>query len=129
MRLSVVIPSRVDEYLNRTIEDLLKKAEEDIEIIVVLDGYWTAIFDDKRVKVVHFGQHRGMRDAINAGMRIATGDYVMKTDEHCMFDQGFDKKLKADCEDGWVVIPRRKRLDAEKWELINDGRSDIDLII
>ena len=26
----------------------------------------------------------------------------------------------------WVVIPRRKRLDPDKWEIITDGRPDID---
>ena len=126
MSLSVVIPSRVDEYLNKTVEDILAKAKGKIEIIAVLDGYWTQVLNDKRVRVVHFGQHKGMREAISAGMAIATGEYVMKCDEHIMFDEGFDEKLKADCEDGWVVIPRRKRLDAEKWELIEDGRPDID---
>lgn len=124
--ISVVIPSRVPEYLNKTIEDLLKNAEEDIEIIVILDGYQTEILNDKRVKVIRFGQHKGMREAISQGMRIATGEYVMKIDEHCMVEKGFDVKLKADCEDGWVVIPRRKRLDTEKWEVIEDGRSPVD---
>ena len=127
-KLSVIIPSRQPEYLNKTIEDLLGKAAEDIEIIVVLDGYWSdpPVKEDKRVRLIHFGAHRGMRDAINAGIRIAGGEYIMKTDEHCMFDEGFDRKLKQDCQDDWVVIPRRKRLDAENWKLIEDGRPDID---
>lgn len=125
--ISVIIPSRSPEFLQKTVDGLLQNAKEDIEVIVVLDGYWSEpLKDDKRVRVIHFGQHKGMREAISQGMRIARGDYVMKLDEHCMVDEGFDVKLKADCEDGWVVIPRRKRLDAEKWELVNDGRSDID---
>lgn len=122
----MVIPSRVPDYLNKTIEDLLVNAEEDIEIIVVLDGYWSEIIDDKRVRVIHFGQHKGMREAISQGMRIATGDYVMKIDEHCMVDKGFDKKLKADYIEDWVVIPRRYRLDADNWKIIEDGRPPID---
>lgn len=126
-KLSVIIPSIQPQYLQRTVEDILLKAKGDIEIIIILDGYWHDVaIDDPRVRTVHFGRHIGMRGGINAGMTIATGDYMMKTDEHCMFDEGFDEKLKADCEDGWVVIPRRKRLDAEKWEVINDGRPDID---
>lgn len=124
MSLSVVIPSRVDEYLNRTIEDLLQKAKGDIEVIVILDGYTTNV--DPRARVVHLATHQGMREAINIGMRVARNKYVMKIDEHCMVDEGFDVKLAQDCESGWVVIPRRKRLDAEKWELINDGRPDVD---
>jgi Glycosyltransferases involved in cell wall biogenesis len=129
--LSVIIPSRCDEYLQKTIDGLLEKAEGDIEIIVVLDGYWpkTPLNPDKRVIVVHHGtqfDNRGMRASINAGMALSKGKYVMKIDEHCLVDQGFDVKLAADCEDNWVVIPRRYRLDAEKWEIVKDGRSPVD---
>lgn len=129
--LSIIIASRVDQYLQPTIDDLLKKAEGEIEIIVVLDGYWPSpmIKDDPRVVVVHQGmQHDnlGMREAINAAASIARGEYLMKIDEHCMVDQGFDVKLKADCEDNWVVIPRRYRLDAENWSIIEDGRPPVD---
>lgn len=123
MKTSVVIPSRQPEYLNKTISDLFEKGN-DLEVIVVLDGYWTQV--DERARVIHFGTHKGMRDAINAGMQIARGEYVMKLDEHCMVDKDFDLKLIEDCEDDWVVVPRRKRLDADKWELIEDGRRDVD---
>ncbi|HLG91243.1 MAG TPA: glycosyltransferase [Candidatus Saccharimonadales bacterium] len=129
--LSVVIPSRSDQYLQRTIDDLLEKAEGEVEIIVTLDGYWPnpMLRDDPRVIILHHGQlhnHVGMRGGINAAMEIASGDYVMKIDEHCMVDQGFDLKLAADCEDNWVVIPRRYRLDPDAWQLIEDGRPPVD---
>ena len=67
-----------------------------------------------------------MRAGINASADIAQGEYLMKIDEHCMVDKGFDKKLMADCEDDWVVIPRRHRLEPETWELIKDGRPPVD---
>lgn len=129
--LSVIIPSRVETYLQKTIDDLLIKAHEPIEVVVVLDGYWPKEYnwDDPRIVVVHQGtadHNPGMRSAINRGMAAARGEYVMKVDEHCMFDEGFDVKLKADCEDNWVVIPRRYRLDAENWRIIEDGRPPID---
>lgn len=129
-KLSVVIPHRVDQYLNKTIEDLLAKAKGEIEIIVVADGVWPSkIVDDKRVIYIHQGTvHNapGMREAINKGMSIASGDYVMKIDEHCMVSEGFDLELIKNCEEHWVVIPRRLRLDADKWELIEDGRPPVD---
>ncbi len=132
--LSVIIPSRVDQYLQKTIDGILAMAEGAIEIIVVLDGYWPSpkIKDDPRVIVFHQGTFHdsfGMRAAINAGVAISKGEYIMKTDEHCMFDKGFDVKLIADCEDDWLVVPRRYRLDAEKWEVIKDGRPPIDYMI
>ena len=124
--LTVIIPSRNEMFLSKTIEDILKKARGEIEVIAVLDGYWPsetkrekwstpAIIQDDRVTYIHFGEPRGLRVAINAGVAIAKGDYVMKVDGHCLFDEGFDVKLAEDCEDNWVVIPRRYSLDAENW--------------
>lgn len=131
IQTSVIIPSRVDQYLQKTIDDLLQKAEAGIEIIVVMDGYWpdVPVKDDPRVHIIHHGTLHdsiGMREGINRGMSMAKGEFVMKIDEHCMVDQGFDVKLALDCGEHDVVIPRRKRLDPEKWELIHDGRPDID---
>lgn len=129
--LSVVIPSRQPEFLQKTIDDLLGKAEGEVEVIVCFDGIWPEVMlrDDPRVVIFHHGEvhdNVGMRGSISAGMRLARGDYVMKCDEHTMVDQGYDLKLAADCEDDWVVIPRRKRLDPENWRLIEDGRPPVD---
>ena len=57
----------------------------------------------------------GMRAAINAGAEIASGDWLMKTDSHCMFDQDFDLKLIEDCDDNTLAVPRRYSLDGENW--------------
>ncbi len=84
---------------------------------------------DKRVRVIQQGtlhDNFGMRRAINDGISLAQGEFIMKIDEHCMVDQGYDFKLALSCHEQAVVIPRRKRLDPEKWELIEDGRPPID---
>ena len=39
-RVSVIIPSRNERFLTKTVIDLLAKAQGDIEIIAVLEGYW-----------------------------------------------------------------------------------------
>lgn len=129
--LSVIIPSRSPQYLQETVDDLLNKAEGEIEVIVVLDGHWPnpMLKDDERVRIIHHGiQHdnKGMRASINAGVALSKGEFIMKIDEHTMFDQGYDVKLVADCEDNWVVIPRRYRLDPDEWKIIEDGRPHID---
>jgi glycosyltransferase involved in cell wall biosynthesis len=124
--LSVIIPSRNEKYLNKTVEDLLSKAEGKIEIIEILDGYWEAPIADPRVKVIHRGKAMGMRAGINAGVAIARGEYILKTDAHCLFAQGFDLELIKSCEDKTVIVPRRYRLDAENWKVIEDGRPPID---
>jgi len=122
MKLSIVIPSYKDPLLHKTIDDLLEKAEGEIEIIPVLDGYWTTepIREDPRIKIVHLGKNRGMRDAINAGVLVSTGDYLMRADEHQMFDKGFDTKILSTIEDNWIVTPRRYALDVKKWEIMDE---------
>jgi glycosyltransferase involved in cell wall biosynthesis len=119
--LSVIIPSRNSPFLTKTIEDILLKASGEIEVIVNVDENWPEkLLDDPRVTYIHPGATKGMRWGINAGIALAKGRYVMKTDDHCMFAQGFDTILCADCDDNWVVIPRRYSLDAENWQINKD---------
>lgn len=115
-KLSIIIPSRNERFLPQTVEDLLSKGG-DIEVIAVLDGYRPdpPLKEDKRLIQLHRGRSYGMRAGINAGAAVATGEYLMKLDGHCMFGENFDEILKADCDDNWVVIPRRYSLDAENW--------------
>lgn len=129
--LSVIIPSRSDQYLQKTVDDLFAKAEGQVEVIVVYDGRWASpiLRDDPRLIQMHHGMlhnNYGMRASINAGVRISTGEYLLIIDEQCGVDQGYDVKLAADCEDNWVAIPRRMRLEPETWTLIEDGRPPID---
>ncbi len=127
-KLSIIVPSRNEVFLQKTINDLTEKAEEDIEIIVVLDGYWIELEENPNVVIIHRGKAKGLRNAVNSAVAIAKGEYIMKIDAHCMFDKGYDVKLKADCEDNWICIPTRKRLDAENWcpsTDTGDKRSDI----
>lgn len=129
--LSIVIPSRDPRFLQQTIDDLLKNARGEVEVIVILDGYWPdpLLKADKRVKVIHHGtlqNNKGMRYGINAGVAVAEGEHILKADEHTMWAPGYDLALIADCQDDWVVVPRRFRLDPEKWELVEDGRPPID---
>ena len=113
--LSCIIPSFKDPSLHKTIQSILDNAQGEIEIICVLDGYWTEIIDDPRVKVLHLGKNRGMRDAINAGVAISKGEYLMRTDEHC----SFDKVIIDNMEDNWIVTPTRYELDPIKWKRMN----------
>ena len=122
-KVSIIIPSRGGQpYLQNTIDGLLKNAKEDIEIIVVMDGIWPDPFltPSDKVTIIHHGTQfnsLGMKEGIMRGIAVSHGEYIMKTDEHTMFDEGYDVKLKADCEDNWVVIPRRHRLLGDEWEL------------
>lgn len=117
-KVSVVIPSRNEQFLAPTVEDLIAKAAGDIEVIAILDGYWPdpILNDHPNLTIIHRSVPLGMRAGINAGVAIANGRYIMKLDAHCAVDEGFDEKLKEDCDEDWVVIPRRYSLDPETWE-------------
>lgn len=116
-RVSVVIPSRRERFLQPTIDDLCKKAAGPIEIIVVHDGAWPdpPLKDNPLVTSIHWAESRGMRAGINAAVSIARGDYILKLDGHCMVGEGFDEILKEDCPEDAVMVPRRYSLDAENW--------------
>lgn len=118
--ISVVIPSYKDPLLHKTIDSLLENAEGEIEIIAVADGYWPDhLKDDPRVHLIHIGKNQGMRNAINTGVRLAKGEYIMRTDEHCMFGKGYDRILTETFEDNWIVYPKRFYLNTEKWEVMD----------
>ena len=122
IKLSVIIPSYKDPLLQKTINSLLENAEGEIEVIAVLDGYYPPseqIVDDKRVKYLHLGKNRGMRGAINAGMAIAKGEFMMRLDEHCMFGKGYDKILTEACKPNQIMTARRYFLDPVKWEVMD----------
>lgn len=129
MLLSVVIPARNEQFLNKTILDVAEKSGLDTEIIAVLDGYWPADpVEHPKVSYIHFGKAKGMRAAINAGVAIARGEYVMKLDAHCMISPGFDEVLANVCQENWVCVPTRLRLDPENWAVVEDGRPPINYL-
>jgi len=132
--LSIAIPSRNEKFLRNTILDVLSNATGEIEVFPILDGYEPSVadlVDDVRVKYIRLPLGDGKchkRQGINEMVRICKGEYVMSLDAHCMVAKGFDEQLVKDHKPNWVQIPRRNRLDAEKWciQEQQDGRPPID---
>lgn len=123
--LSVIIPARNEEFLKRTVDDALAKSEADTEVIVVSDGDWPLepLDDDPRIIIVKTSEPIGQRAAINVAARISTAKFIMKLDAHCILDQGYDRKLMADCEYDWTVIPRMYNLHAFNWRCLKCGNT------
>src|SRR3990172_2069079 len=97
-KLSVIIPARNEQYLNRTVEDLFAKAAGEIEVIAVLDGpsEYLPPTERKGLTVIRKVQE-GLRPAINAGAAMSMGEYLCKVDAHTAVSPGFDETLKTDC--------------------------------
>ena len=83
-KISVIVPVyNVEQYLERCVNSLIHQTFSDVEIILVDDGSndgSPALCDelskrDDRIKVIH-KQNGGLSSARNAGLEIATGEYV-----------------------------------------------------
>lgn len=135
-KLSIIIPSRDEKFLTPTIDDIFRNArDEQTEVIAVLDsdkwpGDWKEVTNrHPRLHTIHNGSPIGMRGSINKGVASAISrgaKYVAKFDGHCAFSEGFDVVLMADCDDDWIVVPRRGRLDPESWTATDTHKPDID---
>lgn len=117
MDLSVIIAARNEEFLQRTIEDVLEKMRGDTEVIAILDGYWPepGIKIHEKVTIIHHENSIGQRAAINEGVNLSNAKYIMKLDAHCSLSEGFDIELAKDCEYNWTIIPRMYNLHAFDW--------------
>jgi glycosyltransferase involved in cell wall biosynthesis len=114
-KVSIIIPSRDEPWLNKTINDLIMKAGGEIEIIAIVDGPTDQPIpvENSTVKVIRLAKPMGMRHGINLGANIATGEFLMKLDSHCMMTEGYDLLFQKDCDKDWVVISRRGELSPD----------------
>ena len=117
MDLSILIPSRNEMFLAKTIENILQNIESDTEVIAVLDGAWAdpPIPDNPRVTLIYNPQSIGQRAATNQAAKISKAKFLMKCDAHCAFDKGFDVKMMAEMHDNWTMAPLMKNLHAFDW--------------
>ena len=83
-KVSVIVPVyKVEKYLERCVSSIVNQTYSNLEIILVDDGspdncpqmcdVWAQ--RDDRIRVIH-KPNGGLSDARNAGMDIATGDYI-----------------------------------------------------
>lgn len=86
--ISIIVPIyKVEQYLDRCISSIFAQTFQDYELILVDDGSPDNCgkmcddyaLKDKRVKVVH-KENGGLADARNAGLDIATGEYILFCD-------------------------------------------------
>ena len=121
MFLSVIIPVyNVEKYLHQCIDSVLRQTYNDYEVILVDDGTPDnsgKICDeyakkDIRITVIH-KTNGGISSARNAGLDIATGDYIMfvDSDDYLCDDNCFQKlfnKINENKYDFVIIIERKK---------------------
>ncbi len=88
IKVSVIVPVyKVEKYLDRCIQSIFKQKYKNLEIILVDDGSPDSCglmcdgyaVNDARVRVIH-KENGGLSSARNAGIKIATGDYLCFVD-------------------------------------------------
>lgn len=104
--VSVIVPIyNVEPYLKRAVDSIIDQTYSRLEIILVDDGSPDScgkICDDyakkdNRIKVIHKA-NGGLSDARNAGLDIATGDYIAFVDSDDYIAEDFVKTLLAELE-------------------------------
>ena len=93
--ISVIVPIyKVEAYLDRCVSSIVGQTYKNLEVVLVDDGSpdncpsmcdaWAA--KDMRIKVIH-KENGGLSDARNAGLAIATGDYISFVDSDDWIDE------------------------------------------
>jgi len=77
-----------------------------------------------RVNIIYLPESIGQRAATNLACRLSKAKYVMKTDAHCSFDKGFDRKMIEAFKvtgDNVTMVPIMRNLWAFDWKCYHCG--------
>lgn len=99
--ISIIIPVfKVEKYLNRCIESVVRQTYKNLEIILVDDGSpdnspklcdeWAK--KDSRIKVIH-KENGGVSSARNVGLKNVLGDYIAFVDSDDWIEETMCEKL------------------------------------
>ena len=105
-KISVIIAVyNIEECVSRCVESVLSQTYINLEIILVDDGSSDRSgeicdsFLDSRIKVIH-KENNGLSSARNAGLDIATGDYIMFLDgDDYIHEDMCEKQYSLFCHD------------------------------
>ena len=132
--VSIIVPIfNTCKYLNRCVDSLIKQNYSDIECILVDDGSIDGSSElsdeyasqDSRIKVIH-QTNKGLSAARNAGLEVATGDYVAFVDSDDFVSEDYIEKLvkRADRENADIVICNYKFVDDNGSDIKNDNYTE-----
>ena len=136
-KVSIIIPGyNGEKYLRQCLDSVVNQTLRDIEIICVDDGSTDGSSEilaeyaakDSRVKVLT-REHTNAGAARNAGMAVATGEYLgfVDSDDWCeltLFEKAYNK---AKAEDADIVFFAYRQYDDRTGEA-RPGRAVLDLV-
>ena len=139
-KVSVIVPIyNVEKYLSKCLNSIVGQTYENLEILCVNDGSpdnsgeILRIFAerDNRIRIIN-KENGGLSSARNAGIKEATGDYIVFVDADDWIDfETIETAVKATEEDGvemvlWGYVREFKRESVEKRIMDGDRIFDKD---
>lgn len=129
-KVSIIVPVyNVEKYLDECMESILSQTYSNLEVILIDDGSTDSSGNmcdnykalDNRIIVIH-KPNGGLSSARNAGMDIATGDYLIFVDSDDIISLNMVSEMmkKAD-ETGAQIV---SSLMTEEREMLDKGQTD-----
>ncbi len=134
--ISIIVPVyKVEEYLDKCIESIVNQTYTNLEIILVDDGSpdnCPEICDkwaerDNRIKVIH-KSNGGLSDARNAGLSVATGDFIafVDSDDYIETDM-YEKLLDVALRNNTDIVSCKLRMvyENEDYSVASEDTGDV----
>lgn len=128
-KISVIIPVYgVEKYIRKCLESVVNQTYKNLEIIVVNDGtkdnsmeIVKEYLEDKRIVIIN-KENGGISSARNAGLKIATGDYISFVDSDDWLELDLYKKLMIDLNDEDIIIFNYKVIDNKNLKVLKEKK-------
>lgn len=127
-KISVIVPVyKVEQYIGRCIESILAQTFRDFELILVDDGSPDnsgTICDeyadkDNRIKVIH-KKNGGVSSARNAGIEVATGEWLCFVDSDDVIDETYLEDFELDKVHSEIYFQGFKKVYGQRDEELHD---------
>lgn len=116
-RISIIVPLyNAENTLEKCINSLINQSYTDIEVILVNDGSGDSSYDickkyeslDKRIVIIN-KKNGGVSSARNAGLEIATGEFIMFCDSDDWVDINWCKAMYDNYTDDNLLMCKTER--------------------
>lgn len=124
-KISVIIPIYgVEKYIRQCLESVINQTYKNLEIIIVNDGTkdnsMTIVeeyLSDERIKIIN-KENGGISSARNAGLDIATGEYISFVDSDDWLELDLYERLMENLSDEEIVVFNYRVIDDKSLKLI-----------